>query len=199
MQCDFCDNESNIELTIFIEGQAKTIRICSSCYEKKLEEFTKSLPDGWNAQLLAKQVKEVIEQAEKDGVMPESIELTIQDAELTEDMMKKYFAEGGGQSIREFMEKAIRKTMEQKNQEEGRGFSNSSSSGRGAHVENAREISFQNHLKRLRFRRRELMENMERALREEDYETCAQLREELTQVAEQLVTLNEERNKPDGV
>lgn len=67
MQCDFCNNEANIEIVTFVNGEAKTIRICSSCYKEKLEEMMKLFPKGFGGGIFGSQLQDMLDRVEKNG------------------------------------------------------------------------------------------------------------------------------------
>ncbi|MDY3052158.1 MAG: UvrB/UvrC motif-containing protein [Ndongobacter sp.] len=77
MQCDFCSNEATIEMVMIVDGQAQKVRMCPSCYKKKIEEMVEQLPKEWGGSLLAEQLKAVFEQLDSDGRLVGGLEMRI--------------------------------------------------------------------------------------------------------------------------
>lgn len=67
MQCDFCPNEATIEIAINMNGEMKTLHLCASCYEEKMEEFLQQMPVEWGDQNLAHQLRTMLRQGSKAG------------------------------------------------------------------------------------------------------------------------------------
>lgn len=65
MQCDFCPNEATIEIAINMNGEMKTLHLCASCYEEKMEEFLQQMPVEWGDQNLAHQLRTMLRQGSK--------------------------------------------------------------------------------------------------------------------------------------
>ena len=70
MKCDFCDNDANVEIVVFINGKAQKVRMCSSCYQKKLAEMMGQLPKEWGGKELTDQIRSMLEKAQEGGFMP---------------------------------------------------------------------------------------------------------------------------------
>ena len=63
----------------------------------------------------------------------------------------------------------------------------------------AREYAFEQQRQQLKKKQMELSLRMQEALSAENYELCAQLRDEIEHVGDQLILLNDERKNPYGV
>lgn len=60
MRCDFCDNEANLEIKMSINGEMRTLHICSSCYNEKMQEMLSGIPEEWGGEELSRQIREIM-------------------------------------------------------------------------------------------------------------------------------------------
>ncbi len=70
MQCDFCDNEANLEIKMSINGEMRTLHLCSSCYNEKMQEMLSNIPEEWGGEELSRQVMEIMHRSSEFGPMP---------------------------------------------------------------------------------------------------------------------------------
>lgn len=208
MKCDFCDHDASIEIVVFVNGKAQKVRMCASCYQEKLAEMMGQIPKEWGGKELTDQLKEMLEKAQESGMMP-GMEVSflqpdepnippIRDDENEEELISPEDAE----------------KEEADDREEGHGenpfqfnpFQKLFASERSDNLDknpekttNARDLALARTRRELRKRRRTLLEKMQLALQEENYELCAQYRDELNKIGDDLILLNEERKDPYGV
>lgn len=172
MGCDFCSNDASIEIVVFIDGEARTIKMCPNCYREKLEEMMDNIPQEWGGELLNQQLQSMLDKVESEGGLFEGIEFKVtRDVENNEE---KFTIERSSKSLDE----------EEQNTRPQR---------------SARDLSLSKQRKNLRRQRTKKMQELEMALDQEDYEYCAFLRDEITRIGDELVNLNEERKNPYGV
>lgn len=202
MKCDFCDNDANVEIVVFVNGKAQKVRMCSSCYQKKLAEMMGQLPKEWGGKELTDQISSMLEKAQEGGFMPGMEVSFLQsdmpnvppmedaaDAEEKSDEDADDEESGDGTSqlnpFRQlFMPMDGKETIETKEEKT---------------ATSARDLAFAKQRKQLRNRRNALVQKMQMALQEEDYEKCAAYRDELNDIGDALLRLNEERKDPYGV
>ncbi len=70
MQCDFCDNEANLEIKMSINGEIRTLHLCSSCYNEKMQEMLSNIPEEWGGEELSRQVMEIMNRSADFREMP---------------------------------------------------------------------------------------------------------------------------------
>lgn len=217
MKCDFCSNEASIEIVVFVNGEAKKVHMCHQCYQEKMNGMLKHLPKEMGGEDLSKQLREMLEQAEKEGGLFNSMQFKFHapgaapsdfedldpededDSSLDEDDFLESHREGEasfpGNSMPEALFEELFKNSSGREQE---------TAHRSKEEEKSQEVSTEERMarlkkKRLRRLRTQYLRRMQLAIAQEDYEQCAIYRDELKQIADQLVRLNEERRKTHGV
>lgn len=218
MKCDFCDNEANIEIVTFVNGEAQTVRLCSSCYKEKIGELVDSLPEGFGSTFLSQQLQALLEKAEEEGLpfnhmqiqmnMPFNGEMPHVEVDGRDMPWPDLGGEGSfnpkdenGVSLKDALESWIASNPSnlinfdewnrKREAAKYRDYQAPAKTGREAALNAQRDSLLK--------QRSELVQAMNRALDEEDYEACARLRDQIDQLGDALIELNEERKKPNGV
>lgn len=189
MKCDFCSNDANLEIVVFVNGKPQKLHLCSSCYEEKLQEMAEMMPEEWGGQALSEQIRSLLERAKNEGGSISSMEFSVINPEEIDDENNLEEAdelEEGGEPVKNvFNPFSFLTNKVKKNEEEEKA--------------SARELAFSRQRKSLLKSRAKLLEQMREALIEENYEQCAIYRDQLDQIGESLLLLNEERKDPHGV
>lgn len=181
MKCDFCGNDASMEIVVFVNGEAKKIRLCSSCYKEKLQEMAQQLPKELGGNLNMEQLQEMLNKMQELGGF-QGMEIHVPDgAEGLWSSNMNPFAKNGGIDVEDAI---IVDDDLNKDKKQG---------------QSARDLVFNKQLEELRKKRAIAIRNMEAALQAEDYESCIRYRDEIERTGEDLVRLNEERKDPYGV
>lgn len=191
MQCDFCSNDANIEIVVFVNGQPKKMHLCSSCYQEKLEEMADHLPEEWGGKQLGEQIRSMLEKAQEAGGLIQGMEFSMHAPEEDLDA-SDLFQEADEE------EEEKRPSFGFPPLENLSSSASASKKDRGGE-KSARELAFAKQRKSLLGQRAKLLEKMQFAIQAEDYEACARYRDELDQIGDSLLRLNEERKDPYGV
>lgn len=178
MKCDYCSNEASIEILIHVNGQRKSIHLCSDCYRSKMEEMAASLPDQWGGKELASQIRHMLDQESFPDQIPRTVELHFVNDKMSPEE---------SQAFQSFVS---RKLMEEPTSQEDPADLNELT-GRGS--------AFIRERKSLLRQREIAVERLENALDHEDYENCAEYRDRIASIGDALVRLNEERKDLHGV
>lgn len=207
MKCDFCDHDASIEIVAFVNGKAQKVRLCASCYKEKLAEMMGQIPKEWGGKELTDQLKEMLEKAQESGMMP-GVEVsflqqdgpTVPPMSDEEDGEEEALAEDASQEVDDSSQE------EEENPFRFNPFQTLFATERNDSLDkseekstNARDLALARTRRALRKRRRTLLDKMQLALQEEKYELCAQYRDELNKIGDDLLLLNEERKDPYGV
>lgn len=75
MKCDFCSNDASIEIVVFVNGKARKLRMCPSCYEAKMHEFMEELPQEWGGDMLTEQIKSLMNNGKIQEILQEGLEM----------------------------------------------------------------------------------------------------------------------------
>lgn len=167
MKCDFCPNDASIEIVVFVNGEAKKIRMCPDCYKEKLQEMMENMPKEWGGAMLGDQLKAMMEKMEQSGALIQGLEFRVN--------------RDPARSKEEFTIEQVSKENEE------------------TRPKSARDRAFDEQLKALRRQRAKLVQELDIALAQEEYEKCAGLRDDIAKIGDDLVKLNEERKNPYGV
>ncbi|MDD7593474.1 MAG: hypothetical protein PUJ57_04500 [Peptoniphilaceae bacterium] len=202
MQCDFCPNEATIEIVILVNGEAQKVRMCASCYQEKLQEMMGALPQKWGGKELTDQIRTMLEKAQEDGTLYQGVEFNFiaPDApvpEEAEDEDEDEEAEDED-AVMIDAEKLFRQ-MQMHLDLHPFGERHHEAHAKRDEGKSARELAFDQQRKSLLSQRTQLIQKMQIALNEEDYEKCAHYRDDLDRIGDALIQLNEERKDPHGV
>lgn len=204
MKCDFCDRDASIEIVVFVNGKAQKVRMCASCYQEKLSEMMGQIPKEWGGKELTDQLKEMLAQAQESGMMPGMEVSFLQQDEPTIPPMEAEDEEEESTMVEETSEDT--QNGEEENPFRFNPFQKLFAPERtdktapsAEKTTNARDLALERTRHQLRKRRHTLLEKMQLALQEENYELCAQYRDELNKIGDDLLLLNEERKDPYGV
>lgn len=63
MQCDFCGKDANIEIKMGLNGEMRTMHLCSDCYHEKMQDMIANIPQEWGGEELGRQVREILDNA----------------------------------------------------------------------------------------------------------------------------------------
>lgn len=93
MKCDFCSNDASIEIVVFVNGEAKKIKMCASCYKDKLKEMVQDMPKEWGGAMLAEQLNAMLEHADAEGLLAGGMQLHISDSDDIGEIMPEFHFE----------------------------------------------------------------------------------------------------------
>lgn len=205
MKCDFCDHDASIEIVVFVNGKAQKVRMCASCYQEKLSEMMGQIPKEWGGKELTDQLKDMLSKAQESGMMPGMEVSFLEQDEPVVPAMDDDESSRESESVQNEEEENAEES-EEENPFRFNPFQKlfttehkSTTENSREKTANARELALKRTRQQLRKRRRKLLDNMQLALAEENYELCAQYRDELNKIGDDLILLNEERKDPYGV
>lgn len=223
MKCDFCDNDASIEFVVFNDGKPQTIRMCVSCYKKRLEEMAAQLPGEWGGELLASRLKAFMDQVDPNGQLFKGMTFTINQGDSGQPVInfgESAFAsdedaDGGdapnsGAGLGAFameangLKDAFNALFRQTSGMSGEADERTDAAGQAPTaadktVRTAREIALDNQRKQMVLQKRRLTQELSEAIEAEAYERCAQIREALAELGDALIHLDEERKHTDGL
>lgn len=180
MQCDFCNNDASMEIVMVVADETHRVSMCGSCYQEQMKKMTELFQGQLNPQELQEQMQRaLIEFIEHDKGR--------HDADLEKERHAQALEE-----LREYVKKLL--PLDDEDEE------NAVEEDDELRV-NAKEVDdpiFAHIRKNMAIRRR-LVKKMEKALAREDYEQCAELRDNIREVSNEIVEWNEKRKATNGV